>query len=103
MPVLETSIATGSDAFRANREATLAQLERVRGLEERTRNASAAARGRFEKRGQLLPRERLALLLDPGADFLELSTLAGYRMDVADAERSIPGGGVVAGIGQVSG
>ncbi|MGQ0700544.1 MAG: acyl-CoA carboxylase subunit beta [Panacagrimonas sp.] len=103
MPAIETSIATSSDAFRANTDATLAQLERVRGLEERTRNASAAARGRFEKRGQLLPRERLALLLDPGADFLELSTLAGYRMDVADGERSIPGGGVIAGVGQISG
>ena len=103
MPAIETSIATGSEAFRTNTDATLAQLERVRGLEERTRNASAAARGRFEKRGQLLPRERLALLLDPGADFLELSTLAGYRMDVADAERSIPGGGVIAGVGQIAG
>ena len=103
MPALETSIATGSDAFLADRDATLAQLERVRGLEQRTRAASAAARGRFEKRGQLLPRERLALLLDPGADFLELSTLAGYCMDVADAERSIPGGGVIAGVGQIEG
>ncbi|MGH8516283.1 MAG: acyl-CoA carboxylase subunit beta, partial [Panacagrimonas sp.] len=103
MPVLETTVATGSDSFRTNREATLAQLDRVRGLEQRTHEASSAARGRFEKRGQLLPRERLALLLDPGADFLELSTLAGFRLDTTDPERSIPGGGVIAGIGQVSG
>ena len=103
MPVLETSVSTASDAFQVNRAATLSQLDRVRGLEQRTQNASAAARGRFEKRGQLLPRERLALLLDPGTEFLELSTLAGYRLDVADAERSIPGGGVIAGIGTVSG
>ena len=43
MPALETSIATGSDAFLADRDATLAQLERVRGLEQRTRAATAAA------------------------------------------------------------
>jgi len=103
MPVLETALSVGSDAFQINQAATLTQLDRVRGLEQRTQNVSAAARGRFEKRGQLLPRERLALLLDPGTGFLELSTLAGYRMDVADAERSIPGGGVIAGIGTISG
>ena len=51
----------------------------------------------------MLPRERVALLLDPDAPFLELSTLAGFGFDVADAERSIPGGGLIAGIGFVSG
>jgi geranyl-CoA carboxylase beta subunit len=103
MPVLETAIASGSDSFRSNREATLTQLGRVRSLEKRTIDASAVARGRFEKRGQLLPRERLALLLDPGTEFLELSTLAGYRLDVSDPDRSVPGGGVITGVGRVSG
>lgn len=103
MPVLETTLSTGSDSFRANRDATLAQLEKVRALEARTSAKSAAARPRFEKRGQLLPRERVALLLDPGAPFLELSTLAGYGLDKSDPELSVPGGGVIAGIGYVSG
>jgi geranyl-CoA carboxylase beta subunit len=103
MAVIETEVSTASDAYRANRDGMLALIAEVRRLEERTRAASAAARDRFHERGQLLPRERLALLLDPGAPFLELSTLAGYMMDVPDAAKSVPGGGVVAGIGFVAG
>src|SRR3954469_1709039 len=81
----------------------LGLIARMRDLEARTRNASAAAKDRFHQRGQLLPRERVALVLDPGAPFLELSTLAGYMFDTPDPARSVPGGGVVAGIGFVSG
>jgi geranyl-CoA carboxylase beta subunit len=103
MPVLESNIPVGSDPFLRNRDDTLALLTRVRELEARTRGASAAAKARFEKRGQLLPRERLSLLLDPGTPFLELCTLAGYRLDDPDPQRSVPGGGLIAGIGHVSG
>ena len=81
----------------------LALIARMRALEERTRAASAAAKDRFHKRGQLLPRERVALVLDPGAPFIELSTLAGYMFDVPDADKSVPGGGLIAGIGFVAG
>src|SRR5207247_4550168 len=87
----------------ANRAGMLALIARLRELEARTRAAAAAAKERFHKRGQLLPRERVALVLDPGSPFLELSTLAGYLFDVADEDKSIPGGGVIAGIGFVSG
>ncbi|PPE70158.1 acyl-CoA carboxylase subunit beta [Caldimonas thermodepolymerans] len=103
MAIIETNISTSSESFQANRAGMLSLIERVRALEERTRRASAASKPRFEKRGQLLPRERLALLLDPGAPFLELSTLAGYRLDVDDPDKSVPGGGLIAGIGYVSG
>src|SRR6202008_1473095 len=103
MAIIENTIVTGSAGFKANRGGMLALIARMRGLEERTRAASAAAKDRFHKRGQLLPRERVALVLDPGAPFIELSTLAGYRFDVPDPERSVPGGGGIAGIGLVSG
>ena len=103
MAVIETMLSPGAESFRANRDGMLALIDRVRLLEERTRGASAAAQARFHARGQLLPRERIALVLDPGAPFLELSTLAGYLMDVPDADKSVPGGGVIAGIGYVSG
>ena len=102
MPVIDNTIATGSAAYKANREGMLALIARMRALEERTRAASAAAKDRFHKRGQLLPRERVALVLDPGSPFIELSTLAGYMFDVPDDDKSVPGGGVVAGIGFVS-
>jgi geranyl-CoA carboxylase beta subunit len=103
MAVIENTISPVSEAFKSNREGMLALIARMRALERRTRDASALARDRFHKRGQLLPRERVALVLDPGAPFIELSTLAGYMFDVADAETSVPGGGVIAGIGFVAG
>src|SRR3954454_2794258 len=103
MPVIDSTIAPASDVYKANRDGMLALIARTRSLEERTRSASAAAKDRFHKRGQLLPRERVALVLDLGSPFIELSTLAGYMFDIPDADKSVPGGGVVAGIGFVSG
>src|SRR6516165_6143678 len=103
MTVIENTISPNGDAFKTNRDGMLALIARMRALEERTRAASAAAKDRFHKRGQLLPRERVALVLDPGTPFLELSTLTGYMFDIADPDKSVPGGGVIAGIGFVSG
>ncbi len=103
MATIESRISTSGTAFIANREGMLALLERVRAVERRAHDASTASRGRFAKRGQILPRERIALLLDPGTPFMELSALAGYGMDNPDMDKSIPGAGVIAGIGFVSG
>ncbi len=85
------------------RDAMLARVAQLRALEQRAADKSAQARPVFDKRGQLLPRERIGLLLDPGAPFLPLCTLAGYLQDSKDADASVPGGGVVAGIGFVQG
>ncbi len=103
MAALETNILSADAAFAANRAAMLAQLEEARALERRTAEKSATAKPLFDKRGQLLPRERIALLLDPGAPFIELSALAGYLFDRPEPEKSIPGGGSISGIGFVSG
>lgn len=103
MAVIETKISTSSETFQSNRQGMLELLERVRTFEERTRQASARSKPRFERRGQLLPRERVALVLDPGKPFLELSTLAGLGMDTPDLDKSVAGGGIIAGIGYVSG
>ena len=56
---------------------------------------------KHKSRGKLLARERINGLIDPGAPFLELSTLAGHGM--YGTEHGIPGGGMVTGIGKVSG
>lgn len=84
------------------REAMLGRIAALRALEERSAAASAKSRPAFDKRGQLLPRERVALLLDAGAPWLGLCSLAGYLQDSKDSAQSVPGGGVVAGIGFVS-
>jgi geranyl-CoA carboxylase beta subunit len=103
MAIIDTKLSVAGEAFETNRAHMLGLIDKVRGLEARARKASAAAGPRFHERGQLLPRERIALLLDPGAPFLELSTLSGYLMDVPDPEKSVPGSGVISGIGFVSG
>src|ERR1700754_1027260 len=103
MSILENTISPGSAGYHANRDGMLGLIDRLRMLEERPRAASAAAKDRFHKRGQLLPRERVALLLDSGAPFIELMMLAGYMFDVPDADKSVPGGGVIASIGFVAG
>ena len=103
MAHIESTLQPDSDAFRADRAGMRALLEQVRAFEQRAVAKSAASRPRFDKRGQLLPRERVSLLLDPGTTFLELSTLAGLGHDHPDLDKSVPGGGVVAGIGTVSG
>src|SRR5206468_5889557 len=84
-------------------EAMLARVRALRALEQRAVEKSAEAGSVFEKRGQLLPRERVGLLLDPGEPFLPLANLAGYLQDTKDAEASVPGGGMITGIGFVRG
>src|SRR6202142_1672183 len=103
MTILESTISPSSGTYKTNRDGMLALIARMRALEERARAASAAAKDRFHNRGQLLPRERVALVLDPGTPFIEMSTLAGYKFDVPDPDKSVPGGGLIAGIGFVAG
>ncbi|WP_454733295.1 MULTISPECIES: acyl-CoA carboxylase subunit beta [Cupriavidus] len=103
MAHIESRISPTSEAAQANRAGMLVLLDRIRAFEQRAADTSAASRERFEKRGQLLPRERLALLLDPGAPFIELCSLAGLGLDNPDLDKSVPGGGLIAGIGVVSG
>jgi geranyl-CoA carboxylase beta subunit len=102
MPIIESRIDPQSEGFSANREQMLALIGEFRALEQKVRDASNARRERFRARKQLLPRERVALLLDPGAPWLEFSTLAGLRMHDDDGDAGIQGGGI-AGIGYVSG
>jgi acetyl-CoA carboxylase carboxyltransferase component len=83
---------------RSNREAMLAKL-----AELEAEQAKAIAGGgekyveRHRKRGKLLARERIELLLDPDSPFLELSPLAAWGSDF------LVGASVVTGIGVVEG
>jgi geranyl-CoA carboxylase beta subunit len=89
--------------FDERMQAMQARIAQLRALEERAAAASAKSKPVFDKRGQLLPRERVGLLVDAGAPYLPLSSLAGYMQDTKEASDSVPGGGIVAGIGFVSG
>ena len=93
----------GGEQAQQRTAATLQRIAALRELEQRAADASQRSKPQFEKRGQLLPRERVALLLDAGAPWLPLCSLAGYLQDRPDANKSVPGGGMLAGIGFVSG
>lgn len=92
MPAIQSELDVNGEDFARNREAMLAAVAGFRELEQKVLDKAAEARPKFEKRGQLLPRERLALLLDPGAPFLELSSLAGYKLH-DDKDGTQAGGG----------
>ena len=93
------------EQFAANREAMLTALDEIDRLQRQvvagggsTDPAKVASTlARLRSRNKLLPRERIALLLDRDSPFLELSPLAGFDTD------DPLGGGIVTGIGTVSG
>ena len=81
MPTLISSVSPSSDAFRANAERMrelLADLADKAATVER--GGSEEARERHIERGKLLPRQRLAQLLDAGAPFLEIGQFAAWGM-----------------------
>jgi geranyl-CoA carboxylase beta subunit len=101
MSVIESMLAPTDSVFAANREAMLASIDSFRSVEQGVLNKAREAKDKFDKRGQLLPRERLGLLLDAGAPFIELCPLAGYKLH-DDKDGTLAGGGLIAGIGYVS-
>jgi geranyl-CoA carboxylase beta subunit len=103
MPALGTLIDTRSPAFRANAERMQERLAKVQALQAKVIAESESKRKKFEERGQLLPRERVARLIDRGSDFLELSPLAGLGLHDDDGRKSVLGGGSIVGIGVVAG
>ena len=103
MPALNSRLNPRAEAFAANtaRMATLlAEVQRLEGLVLAESNSKAA---KFAQRKQLLPRERVARLLDRGSPFLELSRLAGLNMHDDDGKKAVLGGGSIIGIGVVAG
>ncbi len=103
MPAIRSKIKPLSPAFAANAQRMLGLLAEVQRLEGLVIAESESKRDKFEKRNQLLPRERVARLLDRGTPFLELSRLAGLNMHDDDGKKSVMGGGSIVGIGVVAG
>ena len=89
----------GTDAkARTAHNRALAEELRAR-VAQAALGGSAASRERHVARGKLLPRERVERLLDPGAPFLEIGQLAANGL----YDDEVPGAGMIAGIGRVSG
>lgn len=100
MSVIHSKISPHSEAFLANRKAS---LEAMGVVEEAAKSAMAGggerSRDRHVSRGKVLPRERVDRLLDPGSPFLEVGQTAAHDMYSGVA----PSAGLIAGVGTVSG
>jgi len=100
MTQLASKLNPRSEAFQANAAAMRALVDDLRSrFADVEAGGGEAARAKHTARGKLLPRERVAQLLDAGTPFLELSPLAAHGMYNGDA----PGAGLIAGIGRVNG
>ena len=100
MPVLESKVDRKSAEFAANAAAMRALVDELRSRQSQSAlGGGDAARAKHVARGKLLPRDRVEMLLDPGAPFLELSPLAAFGMYDDDS----PGAGIVTGIGRIAG
>ncbi len=98
-PLLRTKLDLKSAQYGVNRAANLLALEKLeKALSKSREGGGPKYNDRHRAAGKLLPRERIELLLDRDAPFLELCPLAGH--DVRD---QTTGAGIVGGIGVVSG
>src|SRR5687767_10792885 len=99
MTTLRTAVDRRSPEYAENREALLARL-----TELDAEHAKALAGGgakyteRHHKRGKLLARERIELLVDQDSPFLELSPLAAWGTDYPVGASVVTGIGVVEGV-----
>jgi len=100
MSTLDTQLNSRSADFQANAAAMRALVDDLRAqVAKVAEGGGEAARAKHTARGKLLPRDRVANLLDPGTPFLELAPLAALNMYGNDA----PSAGLIAGIGRVEG
>ena len=99
MPVLQSTLDTTDDTYRANRQV---QLDALAALEAQLDMVRAGGGERYARRhherGRLLVRERLELLVDRDSAFLELSSLAAWGTPFTVGASILTGLGVVSGV-----
>lgn len=97
---IESKIDVNSPEFRSNKEQFLKILTDYKTILKQVHHGvSQKAIDRHKKRGKLLARERIDLLIDPNTPFLELSPLAAY----GEYDNQFPSAGIITGIGVIHG
>ena len=100
MPTLSTQLQPRSEAFKAHAAAMQALVDDLEAqLARVSLGGGEAPRAKHLARGKLLPRDRIAQLLDPGSPFLEVAPLAALNV----YDNAAPCAGVIAGIGRIHG
>ncbi|EPE08432.1 methylcrotonoyl- carboxylase subunit beta [Ophiostoma piceae UAMH 11346] len=104
---IPSNVDQSSDVFQEN---VVLMNEAIERLDRLTRAAqvggSEKARAKHISRGKMLPRDRVAALVDPGTSFMELSPLAGeglYQDTNGKGPLDLPAGGIITGVGVVEG
>lgn len=97
---IESKTDAQSEEFKKNKDAYLKVLQTYNEILKSNRaGGSANAIEKHKKRGKLLARERIDLLVDPNTPFIELSPLASFGM----YDNQFPSAGIVTGIGVIHG
>jgi len=103
MAAYKSKINIEEENFEKNKSEMILLVDKMHDIQSRAEKISERRRPRFIERGQLTPRERLSVLLDPEKPFVELYNMISYLVDDDNRDTSIPGGSIIAGIGFVSG
>ncbi|TFA99756.1 hypothetical protein CCMA1212_008427 [Trichoderma ghanense] len=98
---LPTNVDVSSDEFKENQRQMAEVTARLQELASAIQKGGPQeARDKHIARKKMLPRDRVAALIDPGTTFLELSPMAGYELY---PEAKVPAGGIITGVGVVEG
>ncbi|NQU60274.1 MAG: methylcrotonoyl-CoA carboxylase, partial [Rhodospirillales bacterium] len=100
MSALKSIVDKEAATFAANRAVMLEAVDGLREvLSKIEEGGGEIARQKHLNRGKLLPRERIAKLIDPDTPFMEFSALAGHEL----YKDHVPAGGIITGLGRISG
>ncbi len=100
MSVLKSKISVNSDNFLKNKVDMLANINEVKSVKDIAYKGGVRKFSKkIAKETKLLPRMRITKLLDNDNNFLEIGSVAGHELH----NNECPGGGIITGIGKVSG
>ena len=100
MDIIETHVDVNSSEFKENKSFHLSLLEELKAkLSEVKKAGGVESVKRHHSRGKFLARERIEKILDDGSPFIELSSLAAFKV----YEDDVPSAGVITGVGRVHG
>lgn len=98
---LQTNVDASSEEFKENERQMADVTARLQELTAAIQKGGPQkARDKHIARNKMLPRDRVAALIDPGTTFLELSPMAGHELY---PEAEVPAGGIITGVGVVEG
>ena len=97
---LNSKVRSSSEEFAINRRAHIDAIDfAASAASKAARGGGVRARERHVSRGKMLPRDRVANLLDSGSPFLEVGAVAAHDM----YEGAAPCAGAIAGVGRIQG